>query len=155
MEKRFITIASYSMAHQAHLLKSKLESEGIPCILADEFTITMNWFYANALGGIKVQIPYEFYDDALKIIDEDLSEEVQMLSDEEFDDLSSDDSTEHEESFEIEAGTLCPYCHSDDIRVVKLIHKETLLSKLTFGLIHQKPMKKNCCNICLNDWIEQ
>jgi len=43
----------------AHLLKSKLESEGISCYLQDEHTITIDPLVSNALGGIKLKIKEE------------------------------------------------------------------------------------------------
>lgn len=53
----WVTIASFNYAHQAALLKSRLESENILCNLKDEFTATAYTFYSNAIGGVKVQVP--------------------------------------------------------------------------------------------------
>lgn len=44
---------------QAHILKSRLEAEGITCMLQDEQTVTMYWFWSNAVGGIKLKVPAE------------------------------------------------------------------------------------------------
>ncbi|MGJ3255801.1 MAG: DUF2007 domain-containing protein [Alcanivorax sp.] len=46
-----ITVARFSMPDEAHIAKSRLESEGIPAFVADEHTVGMNWLYSNAMGG--------------------------------------------------------------------------------------------------------
>lgn len=77
---RLITIASYSLPHEAHIARAHLEAEGIPVNVADEHTITMQWLYSNALGGIKLQVPPECEERAKEILAQDFSE----LLDEEF-----------------------------------------------------------------------
>jgi hypothetical protein len=49
-----ITLATINNSIQAHLLKSRLESEGIPCFLTDENINTL--LPAGPFGGIKVQV---------------------------------------------------------------------------------------------------
>lgn len=51
-----ITFKTFNNSIDAHILKVKLESEGIVCYLFDENTIGINPLYANALGGIKLKI---------------------------------------------------------------------------------------------------
>lgn len=41
---------------EAHILKSKLESEGILCFLQDENIVSLNPLYNYAVGGIKLNI---------------------------------------------------------------------------------------------------
>ncbi|SMN11222.1 hypothetical protein SPBRAN_1462 [uncultured Candidatus Thioglobus sp.] len=69
-----VTIASFSFAHEAHIARAKLESEGIPAVLADEFTINMQWLYSNALGGVKVQVPPSCVERAIEILSRDDSD---------------------------------------------------------------------------------
>jgi hypothetical protein len=52
----WVTVASFYYAHQAELLKSRIESEGIACNVKDELTATANPLYSNAIGGVKVQV---------------------------------------------------------------------------------------------------
>lgn len=68
-----VTIATYSFPHEAHLAISRLDAVGIPAYIADEHTITMQWLYSNALGGVKVQVAAEFVDKAKDVLQEDLS----------------------------------------------------------------------------------
>lgn len=53
----FVTIKVFDNPIEAHLLKSKLESEGIPCFLQDENIVSLNPLYNYAVGGIKLNIP--------------------------------------------------------------------------------------------------
>src|SRR5690554_2197838 len=68
-----VTIATYSFPHEAHLAISRLDAVGIPAYIADEHTITMQWLYSNALGGVKVQVAAEFVDKAKDVLQENLS----------------------------------------------------------------------------------
>lgn len=63
-----VTIASYSMPYEAHIAKSRLDSEGIPAFMADEHTINMQWLYSNALGGVKLQVPEPYAEAAIEIL---------------------------------------------------------------------------------------
>lgn len=69
-----VTIASFSFPHEAHIARAKLESEAIPATLADEYTISMQWLYSNALGGVKVQVPAPFAQRAIEILTQDNSD---------------------------------------------------------------------------------
>jgi len=51
-----VTIARYSHPAQAHVARAKLESEGVFAFVADEGLVAANWLYANAAGGVKLQV---------------------------------------------------------------------------------------------------
>ncbi|MBK6952325.1 MAG: DUF2007 domain-containing protein [Crocinitomicaceae bacterium] len=51
-----ITVKTFDNPIDAHLLKSKLESEGIVCYLFDEHTVGTNPLYNVTVGGIKLKI---------------------------------------------------------------------------------------------------
>ncbi len=53
------TIATFSLPHEAHMLRMRLEGAGIPAFLQDENTVQMDWLYSNAIGGVKVQVAEE------------------------------------------------------------------------------------------------
>lgn len=65
-----ITISSYSLPYEAHIAKSRLDSEGIPSFIADEHTINMQWLYSQSLGGVKLQVPKIYAEDALEVFNE-------------------------------------------------------------------------------------
>jgi hypothetical protein len=64
----WVTLEKYSQAIEAHVVKSKLESEGIECFIADEHVVGVNWLYSNAIGGVKVQVHPEDLEEARKIL---------------------------------------------------------------------------------------
>lgn len=68
-----VTIARYDFPHEAHIARSLLDSEGIPCFVADEHTVNMNWLYTFAMGGVRVQVPAQFAEQANLILAEDRS----------------------------------------------------------------------------------
>ena len=70
------TIARFSTMLDAHIARSKLEWVGIPAFVADEHLVTAQWFYSNAIGGVRVQVPDLFTEEALAVLDEDWSENL-------------------------------------------------------------------------------
>jgi hypothetical protein len=72
-----ITIARFSYVHEAHLAKLKLDAVDIPAYVADANLISMNWFFSNAVGGVKLQVPAEFDARARQILEQDFSADVQ------------------------------------------------------------------------------
>ena len=54
--EELITIANFSHPTEADPVVAWLESEGIECFLTNEHTVTMNWLYSNAIGGVGVRV---------------------------------------------------------------------------------------------------
>jgi len=46
----------FTYPHEAHLVRTKLESEGIEVIILDEETIQAINIYSDAMGGIRLQV---------------------------------------------------------------------------------------------------
>ncbi len=65
----FITIATFQYPHEAYVIQSKLESEGIIVFLKDELTIQAHNFLSNAAGGVKMQIQASDLEAALPILE--------------------------------------------------------------------------------------
>ena len=57
MPSEWIAVASFSQPVEAHLARTKLESEGIPCVVGDEHLVRVDWLLSNAVGGVKVLVP--------------------------------------------------------------------------------------------------
>lgn len=51
-----VTVKTFDNPIDAHMLKSKLLSEGIECYLHDEHTVSIDPLVSNAIGGIKLKI---------------------------------------------------------------------------------------------------
>lgn len=62
------TIAAFSDPLEAHILKARLESEGVAAFVFDEHLIRMNWLYSNALGGVKVKVPEGRVEGAMSVL---------------------------------------------------------------------------------------
>lgn len=65
-----ITLKTFESPIEAHVLRSKLESEQIDAFVFDEHSVGMNQFLSNAIGGVKVKIKKEDTDRAMKVLDE-------------------------------------------------------------------------------------
>lgn len=65
-----ITIKTFDNSIEAHLLKSKLESENIMCFLFDENIVGLNPLYNITVGGIKLKINRWDIEKATQIINE-------------------------------------------------------------------------------------
>jgi hypothetical protein len=57
MTGNWITVASFSQPIEAHLARTRLESEGITCVVSDEYLVRVDWFLSNAVGGVKLLVP--------------------------------------------------------------------------------------------------
>jgi len=97
---KIITFENYYDVMLAHIIRSKLEDNGIPCFIADENTITANPIYNQAIGGIK-----------LKIFERDLERCRAILAAE--GDLHDQDRIEIDE--ETNNAVICPFCASTNV----------------------------------------
>jgi len=50
------TVIRFVYPYELAIPKSLLESEGIECFVRDELTTSVQLFYSNAIGGIKLQV---------------------------------------------------------------------------------------------------
>jgi hypothetical protein len=67
-QERLLTVTTCILAAEAHALRIKLQENDIRVFLADEFTVTMDWLLANAIGGIKVQVAESDWTRACEIL---------------------------------------------------------------------------------------
>ena len=51
-----ITIASFDHPIHANLAKTRLEAEGIDCVLTNEHFAGLNWVWPLAVGGVGLQV---------------------------------------------------------------------------------------------------
>ena len=77
-----ITVATFDTLPDAHIAMGRLQSEGIPCRLADEHLVQMDWLYSIAVGGIKLQVQPHNAERAARILAEDASEAAERGADE-------------------------------------------------------------------------
>lgn len=72
---RPVILRRYSEMPAAFVEKSVLEDAGIECYLQDENVVRMDWFWSNALGGIKLIVREKDAAEAEKILSEGPSPE--------------------------------------------------------------------------------
>jgi hypothetical protein len=99
-DDKIITFENYYDVMLAHIVRTKLEDNGIPCFIADENTLTANPLYNQAVGGIK-----------LKIFARDLEKCRAILATE--GDMHELDQVELDE--ETNNAVICPFCASTNV----------------------------------------
>ena len=106
--EELITIANFSHPTEADPVVAWLESEGIECYVTNEHTITMNWLYSNAIGGVGVQVKaadVEQANEILQVISNPDPIEGEPTPVESETDQRSDDASE----------IRCPQCGSENV----------------------------------------
>ncbi|MFD2245868.1 DUF2007 domain-containing protein [Pontibacter ruber] len=68
MAERLVTIATFNEPTEAHIVKGRLEAEGIPCFLGDEHIVAVQPFYSVAVGGVKLKVTEGDADEARAIL---------------------------------------------------------------------------------------
>tara|TARA_R110002167_G_scaffold261316_19_gene467861 strand:- start:7842 stop:8225 length:384 start_codon:yes stop_codon:yes gene_type:complete len=70
MSETFYTIASFEFAADVHIIKGKLESEGVTVFLRDENTLNSDPLISNAIGGVKLLVYTSEKEKAIAIYNE-------------------------------------------------------------------------------------
>jgi len=109
-QDKIVTLEQYYDPMLAHIIRTRLEDNGIPCFIADDNIISANPIFNNAVGGIK-----------LKIFERDL-EQAKAL-------LAHDGDLHEQDHFEIDEEThspvICPYCASSNVRYGAATERKT------------------------------
>jgi len=85
-----VTVANFTEAWEAHMFRLRLEAEGIPAVVSHEHHVAINWPYALALGGAKVQVFHLDRDMARSVERSCLTGDFHKELSEEFGDLDDD-----------------------------------------------------------------
>lgn len=56
MKQEFYTLGAFEYVADVQVVKAKLESEGIPVFLRDEYTLNTDPLISSAIGGVKLQV---------------------------------------------------------------------------------------------------
>lgn len=73
-----VTIRQFRDLPQALLAKGCLESAGIQCAFTDDNMVRMDWFYSNAIGGIKLLVKAEDASDAEQLLSQPIPERLEV-----------------------------------------------------------------------------
>ena len=119
------TIATFSKPEEAHLFRMHLEAAGIPAFVQDEHLVQMDWFYSNAIGGVRVQIA-----------DEDVPAAQEFLA------------ADREQKPLDAVDVLCPVCGSAETRPDERPRRLAFLSMLLFSFPLLLSRHRWRCNAC-------
>jgi hypothetical protein len=75
----YLQLRSFDNYINASLTLARLDEEGITCYLKDEFTVTIDPFLSNAVGGIKLMVLPDDFEEAKTLLagyDKDYRESV-------------------------------------------------------------------------------
>ncbi len=132
MSEKLTTIATFSQAMEAHLSKAKLESEGIKCFIADEYTVTMYWLLSNAIGGVKLLVKESDRERAVEILRQESTGTNSIEADED--------------------EPRCPKCGSLDIYYEKYSRRAVFISWLLLTVPFPFLKRKWKCRKCGYQW---
>lgn len=141
--EELITVATFSHPTEADPVVAWLESEGIECFLTNEHTVTMNWLYSNAIGGVGVRIrasDVKRANEILQVISNpDATGEESVPTDFETD-QENEDATD----------TCCPRCGSADVYYEKFSRRLVFASWALLSVPLPFFRKKWKCRECEN-----
>ncbi|HVW97411.1 MAG TPA: DUF2007 domain-containing protein [Mucilaginibacter sp.] len=103
-DDKIVTFESYYDPMLAHIVRSRLEANGIPCFIADENVVTGNPIYNQAVGGVKLKV----FEKDVKRCREILAEEGDLH---ESDHFGIDD--------ENNTYVVCPFCVSTNVSEIE------------------------------------
>lgn len=124
------TLTTVNWIGEADMLCAQLEASGIKTFVPDQGTVTANPMYANAIGGIRIQVDEPDMSRAREIVKDRLPAAAKGI-------------------FE------CPDCGSDSVQYEKISKRFAFLSLLLIGI----PLlwfKRQCvCGSCGHKWKEK
>lgn len=68
MSEQLVTVARFRDLPEALLAQGMLQAAGIPCELADDNIVHMDWFLSNLVGGIRLQVDRDDVGDAEDVL---------------------------------------------------------------------------------------
>jgi hypothetical protein len=77
---RLVILQQFRDLPDALLAKSVLDSAGIPCFLADENTVRIDWLWSNLLGGVKLWVREDDAPQAAEMLTLDFSDEPESAN---------------------------------------------------------------------------
>jgi hypothetical protein len=111
----FVTIRAYRDLPEAIVARNLLEQAEIPCSLADEHAIGINWAWSNAIGGAKLQVPATYVEAAEAVLSQPIPAAF------------ATDGGEYVQP-------VCPKCGSLNVMADDLDRKIKLTSTVAYGL---------------------
>jgi predicted RNA-binding Zn-ribbon protein involved in translation (DUF1610 family) len=137
IEDKIVTLESYYDPMLAHIVRTRLEDNGIQCFIADENTVGANPLYNQAIGGVK-----------LKVFEKDIERCREILANDP--ELNENDNQEVDD--ENNTLVVCPNCGSTNIVSITEDKGKGFFSTL-INLANPFYSQKNWhCNNCQTDF---
>ena len=132
------TVSTHTTAIEAHIVRGRLEYEGIPAFVAFEHHIWAKWTLSVALGGVRVQVPGPYLNEAVRVIENINSGKYKIELEEE---ITPTDSIR------------CPKCAAQDSYPLNWPGKLALL--VVFLFVVPLPYTHNLvrCGQCSHTWV--
>jgi len=138
-DDKIVTFQAYYDPMLAHIIRTRLEANGIQCFIADENTIGANPLYYQAVGGEK-----------LKVFERDLEKCHEILA--------TGGDLHEQDHFEIDnennTYVVCPFCGSNNVTgVAQDAEKDWPILNSISNLVNPFHTQKNWhCNNCQQDF---
>jgi hypothetical protein len=143
-QQNLVTIRTYDNYITANIVRERLDFQGIYAVIKDEQTVTMNWLWSNAIGGIKLQVLEQDVEKATEILQKDESTyEAQTESDA----FTSEDKTIYNPNNKI-----CIYCGSKNTNPIQYDKNWAYTALLFLGFPIAKKSNKWHCFHCKKDF---
>ena len=139
--QELITVANFSHPTEADPIVAWLESEGIECFVTNEHTVTMNWLYSNAIGGVGVQVKAADVERANEILQAVLSTDAVGGEP-----IPTDSETDQESDATSEIR--CPQCGSENVYYEKFSRRLVFASWVILSVPLPFFKKKWKCREC-------
>jgi hypothetical protein len=133
-EDSIVAIQSFQDLPRALLAKSLLDSAEIQCFLVDDNTVRMDWFLANALGGIRLAVRREDADAALDLLESEPPPEFT-----------------YDPAVPAFEQPICPHCGSRNIRFPG-VAQESLVLAYAIGIPIPIRAHSGHCEDCNATW---
>jgi len=132
------TVYTYTTPSEAYIARGRLIAEGIPAFVSDEYFIATNWDYSLAIGGVRLQVPASYFEQATQVMNDFA--------------LGKYQETFSEADLEAEK-VHCPRCNSVNTYSVDWIWKLSLVTMIlmSFPMLYSKHRYK--CNDCNKTWL--
>jgi hypothetical protein len=135
MPEELVTLWRYRDLPEALVAKSKLDSDAVWCALADNEIVRLDWFWSNAVGGVRLQVA-----------DEDVAHAMALLGEEIPAGFLAEETGAAYEQLE------CPKCHSRDVRFEYMYKGIALVFLWLLALPMWIPKGLWHCEDCLHEW---
>ncbi len=130
--RKSVVVGAFNQPHEADLVRSILDAEGIASELEGEYTIGANPLFANVVGGMRIRVAEPDAAAASRILDEYRRNRAES---------------------DARRARACPQCGSEEVKALRRSAALILLAVLTFGaFILLFPWSKYQCAKCGERW---